>query len=104
MFVEEFSLKNADVVMACSRSVAELAGRYYGISLAAVEVVHCGVDTEIFFPQPETPRNSRPTVLFVGQIVENKGTHVLVEAVLSLRAKYPDICLQLVAPGGKWWT
>jgi glycosyltransferase involved in cell wall biosynthesis len=99
MYLEEFSLKNADVVMACSASVAELAGRYYGISPAAVEVVHCGVDTEVFFPLPDAPRASRPTVLFVGQIVENKGTHVLAEAVLSLRAKYPDICLQLLGAG-----
>jgi glycosyltransferase involved in cell wall biosynthesis len=99
MFLEEFSLKNADVIMACSSSVAELAGRYYGISPATVEVVHCGVDTEMFFPLPDMPRNARPTVLFVGQIVENKGTHVLAEAVLSLRAKYPDICLQLLGTG-----
>ncbi len=99
MFVEEFSLKNADVVIACSRSVADLAGRYYGISPAAVEVVHCGVDTDVFFPQPGVLCNNRPTVLFVGQIVENKGTHVLAEAVLSLRGKYPDICLQLLGAG-----
>jgi glycosyltransferase involved in cell wall biosynthesis len=99
MYLEEFSLKNADVVMACSASVAELAGRYYGISPDAVEVVHCGVDTDVFCPRPETPRASRRTVLFVGQIVENKGTHVLAEAVLSLRSKYPDICLQLLGAG-----
>jgi glycosyltransferase involved in cell wall biosynthesis len=99
MYLEEFSLKNADVVMACSRSVAELAGRYYGISPEAVEVVHCGVDTDVFFPAADAPCDSRPTVLFVGQIVENKGTHVLAEAVLSLRAKYPNIRLQLLGAG-----
>ncbi len=99
MFLEEFSLKNADVIMACSRSVADLAGRYYGIPREAVEVVHCGVDTDVFFPQPETPLESRPTVLCVGTIVDNKGTHVLAEAVLSLRHKYPDICLKLLGAG-----
>ena len=99
MFLEEFSLKNADVIMACSGSVADMAGRYYGIPREAVEVVHCGVDTDVFFPLIDIPLESRPTVLFVGQIVENKGTHVLAEAVLSLRHKYPDICLKLLGAG-----
>ena len=50
----------------------------------------------MFFPRPETSLESRPTVLFVGTIVANKGARVLAEAVLSLRRKYPDICLRLL--------
>ncbi len=101
MFVEEFSLKNADVIMSCSGSVADLAHRYYGIARDAVEVVHCGVDTSIFHPVPETPLESRPTVLFVGQIVENKGAHIVADAVLSLRHKYPGIKLKLLGSGSE---
>jgi glycosyltransferase involved in cell wall biosynthesis len=99
MFLEEYSLKNADVIMACSGSVADLAARYYGIARESVEVVHCGVDTDVFFPQPEIAQHGRPTVLFVGALVENKGIHVLSEAVLSLRHKYPDICLKMLGDG-----
>ena len=43
--------------------------------------------------------NQRPTVLFVGAIVENKGAKVLIEAVLRLRRKYPDIRLQMIGKG-----
>jgi glycosyltransferase involved in cell wall biosynthesis len=99
MFFEEFSLKNADVITACSASVAELAGRYYRIPREAIEVVHGGVDTDTFCPRPEVPLEDRPTVLFVGTIVDNKGAHVLAEAVLGLRHKYPDICLKLLGNG-----
>jgi glycosyltransferase involved in cell wall biosynthesis len=99
MFLEEYSLKHADVIMATSGSVADLAARYYGIDRDAVEIVHCGVDTDLFFSAANTGLNARPTVLFVGSIVDNKGAHVLAEAVLSLRPKYPDIRLKLLGAG-----
>jgi glycosyltransferase involved in cell wall biosynthesis len=122
-FMEEFCIKRADALMACSASVARLAERYYGIPAESIDVVHCGVDTGVFCPETEMravgeaalsrsglPSRSwsrsasgtyqRPTVLFVGAIVENKGAKVLVEAVLRLRRKYPDIRLQLIGKGG----
>jgi glycogen synthase len=127
-FMEEFSVKRADALMACSASVARLAERYFGIPSETIDVVHCGVDTKTFCPAngglqsawtPIKPTDSRPwasskpsqeesvpngskrpTVLFVGAIVENKGAKVLVEAVLRLRRKYPDIRLQMIGKGG----
>ncbi len=123
-FMEQFSVKRADALMACSSSVARLAERYFGVPAETIDVVHCGVDTEIFCPGIELQASSgtassksalpswtssrsasqtsrkRPTVLFVGAIVENKGAKVLVEAVLRLRRKYPDIRLQMIGNGG----
>jgi|GEM_PF-533263 len=129
-FMEQFSVKRADALMACSASVARLAERYFGIPAEMIDVVHCGVDTELFTPEArpheemltrsalrhpdpgplpsrareKTPAifeaSRRPTVLFVGAIVENKGAKVLVEAVLRLRRKYPNIRLQMIGKGG----
>jgi glycosyltransferase involved in cell wall biosynthesis len=100
-FMEEFSLKRADGLMACSAAVADLAGRYYGIAREAIDVVHCGVDADSFQPcNGSRTAVKRPTVLFVGYIVENKGPHILVDAVLRLRSKYPTIRLQLLGPSG----
>ncbi len=119
-FMEEFTVKRADALMACSESVARLAERYFGIPSETIDVVHCGVDTKVFRPESlrqssaraplhphpgplpsrERERGRRPTVLFVGAIVENKGAKVLVEAVLRLRRKYPDIRLQMIGKGG----
>src|SRR5439155_25491343 len=63
-------------------------------------VVYCGVDTEVFRPVPETKRTTdQPTVLFVGNIAENKGVHTVLEAVLRLRSKYPRIRLQILGRG-----
>jgi glycosyltransferase involved in cell wall biosynthesis len=80
--------------------VARLVERYYGVPWQSIDVVHCGVDTDVFHPGPDQATPARPTVLFVGSVVENKGAQVLVEAVIKLRKKYPDIRLLMVGKGG----
>jgi len=100
MFMEEFSLQNADAIMACSGGVADVASRAYGLDRDAIDVVHCGVDTAIFSPATaDSPLAERPTVLSVGKMVKNKGPLVVTEAVLALRHKYPDIHLQFIGTG-----
>ncbi|MFO0810200.1 MAG: glycosyltransferase family 4 protein [Gemmataceae bacterium] len=88
-FAEHFSIRQADALMACSAAIAGLVSRYTGVPRDAIEVVHCGVDAERF--RPGGRRAERPTVLFVGNVVENKGAHVVFDAVARLRTKYPDI-------------
>jgi phosphatidylinositol alpha-1,6-mannosyltransferase len=62
--------------------------------------VHCGVDVEAFRDGSENERDGdRPTVLFVGNIADNKGVKTLLAAVLRLRSKYPDIRLQILGTG-----
>jgi glycosyltransferase involved in cell wall biosynthesis len=102
IFLEEFSLRRADGVTAGSAAVADLASRSYGIPRDAIEVIHAGVDADAFQPgNGRRPAAERPTVLFVGYVVENKGAHILVEAILRLRHKYPTIHLQLVGPASR---
>jgi len=96
-FMEELSVQRADARMACSTSIADLASRYFNVPRDSIDVIHCGVDADLFRP-PEygEPRAERPTVLFVGNIVENKGIHIVLEAVLRLRSRYPDIRFQIL--------
>lgn len=95
-FTEEMSVQRADALMACSANIADLSSHYYGVARESIEVVHCGVDAEQFHPRSVSgSKSDRPTVLFVGNIVENKGIHTTFEAVLQLRARYPEILLQI---------
>lgn len=95
--MEELSIQRADCLMACSANIADLTARYYGVPRQEIDVVHCGVDAEAFRPGEEAwQRRGRPTVLFVGNLARNKGIEVVLEAVLQLRARYPDILLQVV--------
>jgi glycosyltransferase involved in cell wall biosynthesis len=98
--MEELSIKRADALMACSANIADLTAGLYGVSRQAIDVVHCGVDAEAFRPPAERAVGGRPTVLFVGNIVGNKGVEVVFEAVLRLRRRYPDVRLQVVGDCG----
>lgn len=96
-FVEEFSIKQADGLIASSSGHADLVSRRYGVPREEIDVVHCGVDADLFSPQPGGPDlPDRPTILFVGNIVENKGVHIVVEAALRLRSKFPNLALRIV--------
>jgi glycosyltransferase involved in cell wall biosynthesis len=63
-----------------------------------IPVIHSGVDTKKFAPQ-QIEKNSRPTILFIGKITENKGVEELVEAAGNLTNKFPDLQLRLIGRG-----
>lgn len=56
---------------------------HYGLDLERIPVLHTGVDTELFRPV-DVPKADRPTVNFVGKLVENKGAELLLEAAITL--------------------
>jgi spore coat protein SA len=54
-------------------------------SLDTSSVLYSGADEEIFYPAAGGRRNSEvPTVLFAGRLVEDKGVHVLLDAMKLL--------------------
>lgn len=95
--MERLSIGDADGWMASSHNIAAFAAEEYGVPLEAIDVVHCGVDPDVFAaPDPGTPLPERPTVLFVGNVAPNKGIETVFAAVLRLRVKYPDIILRVL--------
>jgi glycosyltransferase involved in cell wall biosynthesis len=101
MFMEGLSIRQADAVMACSANIADFTADLYTLPRGSIDVVHCGVDSESFRPvDPKQQQNdSRPIVLFVGNIAANKGVTTVFEAALRLRSKYPEIKLQILGKG-----
>jgi len=99
-FMEGISIERADALMACSANIADFTAAFYRVPRESIDVVHCGVDAETFRPGDEKERvGDRPTVLFVGNIANNKGVKTVVAAVLRLRSKYPNIRLQILGTG-----
>ena len=99
-FMEGFSLRHADAIMASGGGVADLVARAYDIPREKIDVVHCGVDVGMFSPAPDPGMLApRPTVLFVGKMVKNKGPLVMAEAVLALRKEFPDIHAIFIGDG-----
>ncbi len=101
----QFALRNADRVIGVADAL-----RRGGIALGADPnksvTISNGVDLEKFYPTPKAvarqrlglPLN-RQIVLSVGRIVENKGYHLIVEALSQLRATGQAIPFLVVVGG-----
>jgi glycosyltransferase involved in cell wall biosynthesis len=70
-----------------------------GIAPDSVETVHIGVDTSLFRPSGAPLRERAREVLFVGRLVEKKGTAHLIEAFARVHAALPDARLVIAGDG-----
>jgi starch synthase len=98
-WVERTAIESADAVIAVSRAMRDDVLRVYpAVDAAKVKVVHNGIDTDEFFPDPATNALESqeidpdvPYVLFVGRVTRQKGITYLLEA-----AKLFDPAAQVV--------
>jgi glycosyltransferase involved in cell wall biosynthesis len=98
-FMERTSMHFSDLVLASSRSTAELCARTYDYPLDRIQVVYSGVDTTAFVPSPRPTNGAHPRILFVGRFAGDKGAYDVARAVCSLRDRYPAIRLRAVGKG-----
>lgn len=97
--IERLYLRRSSNVIFVSRWVQRHARQRYGIAPKVGEVIPNGVDTEFFSPAaPGLARTGadRPTILFAGRLMAQKGIGTLLDAVSRLG---PDVRLLLVGPG-----
>jgi glycosyltransferase involved in cell wall biosynthesis len=83
--------------IAVSESVARHL-RSRGVPNDRIHVVPNGVDHERFPPSP-TPHPAKPTILFVGRLIANKGPDLLLRAAARLRAERRAFRLVFVGDG-----
>ena len=105
-WVERTAYEGAARIIAVSHGMrADVLAAYPQVDPARVDVVHNGIDTEVYHPDPDTAAvtelgidGSRPYVLFVGRITRQKGIVHLINAArrfdndvqLVLCASSPD--------------
>jgi glycosyltransferase involved in cell wall biosynthesis len=87
------TLAAADCVVCCSHYIANDLEMRLGASSPKIQVVHNGVDTDLFRPLKEADRaefseaesdEEVPTILFVGRAVPEKGPDLLLRAAGKL--------------------
>lgn len=71
----------------------------FGLPSEKVGVSYIGVDTEHFAPGPVPLDKREPRVLFVGRLVQNKGTAILLEAFARVIKTIPACSLKIVGDG-----
>jgi len=92
-WAERTAAEAADAVIAVSRTMrADVLDCYPGIDPERVHVVHNGIDTQLYTPDPGTGVLDRygvdpdlPSVVFVGRITRQKGVPHLVRAARAFR-------------------
>ena len=65
-------------------------------TLGASSVLYSGADESIFYPAEARSRSHSPTVLFAGRLVEDKGVHILVEAMNLLEQQRVGVKANIV--------
>lgn len=83
------------VVTVSERSREDIAAAF-GMQPAAIQLVHCGIDTEEFCPRPEVEKIPRRLMATVSADAPLKGMSYLFEAVAKLLPRYPDLELLMV--------
>lgn len=70
-----------------------------GIARERIRVVHCGMDHGTYRTDPAGSKAAEPMVLFVGRLRRYKGVDWLLRGMPALRARVPDVRLQVVGDG-----
>lgn len=70
-----------------------------GIARAAITVIHPGVDTVRYHPEPSLDRTDPPSFLYVGRLRRYKGVGVAIEALALARRTRPDLSLDVAGSG-----
>lgn len=95
--MEATCIRLADGVYSSSECSAEWVRLHYDCTRKNIPVIHMGIDTTTFSPLQES-KNIRPTIIFVGKFVPNKGVIELVEVACNLVKEFPDLCLRMIGP------
>ncbi len=70
-----------------------------GVAADRVVVIHPGVDSKAYQPDPATPRAPHPTFLYLGRLKRYKGVEFALRALAIARAARADIALDICGQG-----
>ena len=92
--LERHALRSADAVVVAAAADRRAVVERYQVDAARVQVIPNYVDTALFRPMPETPRDAG-RITCVGRLDEQKNIMALVDAVAAL----PGVTLTLIGDG-----
>jgi glycosyltransferase involved in cell wall biosynthesis len=70
-----------------------------GVPAARIRVIHPGVDSVHFCPDPNVARTSPPSFLYIGRLKRYKGVDLALRALARARVRRPDLRLDIAGRG-----
>lgn len=70
-----------------------------GVPAGRIRVIHPGVDSAHFRPDPNVSRTSPPSFLYIGRLKRYKGVDVALRALAVARVRRPDLRLAIAGRG-----
>ena len=70
-----------------------------GVPASRIVVIHPGVDSHHYRPDPETPRAPGPTFLYLGRLKRYKGVEFALRALADARRQRADMTLDVCGQG-----
>jgi glycosyltransferase involved in cell wall biosynthesis len=95
--VIERRIKAADLVLGCSKFIAEGVRRRFPSLAQRCSHIYNGVDIKLF-ARPLGVQPKPKQILYVGRLAPEKGVHVLLDAFHIVLAQHPDAHLVLIGP------
>jgi glycosyltransferase involved in cell wall biosynthesis len=93
----EQRINAADLVLGCSKFIAEGVRRRFPFMAQKCSHIYNGADM-ILFSRPPGVRPKPKQLLFVGRLAPEKGVHVLLDAFRIVLAHHSDAHLELIGP------
>jgi glycosyltransferase involved in cell wall biosynthesis len=96
-YLKLFILKNSDAVIVVSSAMRQKV-LSMGIGKEKISIIPMGVDLEKVFIPPVN-RTQDKNILFVGRFVKKKGLLYLLQAMVRIIEKHPDVHLNIAGHG-----
>jgi glycosyltransferase involved in cell wall biosynthesis len=102
----KYILNSADHVIAVGKGLYDEIHGHYNVDINKLSLLSMGVNREIFRPSNEKlelrkrfnlPKNNK-VILFVGNLIPDKGIMELVEAFSEIKKQFPGASLHLIGP------
>jgi glycogen(starch) synthase len=101
--MEATCVQLADGVYSSSACSANWINKYYHPGKSYIPTIHLGIDTSVFYPRP-VEKEHKPTIIFVGKLVQNKGVEELIRSAIALIPQFPDLQVWIYGKGPETFT
>ena len=100
--LEKSLVPAADILLAPSKAMSNIAADYYGVELNRIRVIPNPIDVDLFCPNEDNSQEESIIKLcFAGRFSYEKGAHIIIKILPSLLKRFKNLQFSVVGNSGK---